>query len=786
MSPRAPRAPAIWMIAPGGRGATGGICRVVALTADAFAARGGPPVRVLDSGGMSDRARMGLVFARALLVFAAACARGRVRLAHIHVATGGSLVRKAGFVAIARAYGVPVALHMHGAGFDRFHAGLPRPARSAASALFRAADAVIVLGAAGREDAIARLSCRPSRVHVVANAVADLAPPDRAAPPPPAGAACRLLFLGALVERKGLDVLLDALARPALRALDWRLAIAGNGATAPWASRAAAGGILERVDFLGWTDPATALAGADLLVLPSRAEGMPMAILEAMSAGRAVIATRVGEIAELVRDGETGLLVEPGDVASLAAAIAALVPDPDRRRSYGRAARRAHAAAYGIDRSLERLDRVFDAIAPAPHDTPTPPANREIRMRPTPTTSVVTPLASRARPTGRRPAPLRISCYMHSLAAGGVERMRVNLLRQFDAWGASTTLLLHADENRVGAALPARTGLTVFGTRRTAFDLLPLIRHLRRDRPDLLLVSLGHNNVVAMAAKLLARSRCRLVVCQHNALSAEVRNDRRYRILPLAYRLLSPLADHVVAVSEGVAADLAAVTGIDRARIEVIPNPVVTAELAASIAQPNDDPWFRPDSPPVYVAVGRLVRQKDHATLLRAFALHRRQVDCRLAIIGEGPLLGALEALAQELGIAGDVRFLGFRENPLPYMRDAAALVLSSLWEGLGNVLVEALACGTPVIATDCPHGPAEILDGGRYGRLVRPGDHVALAAALDPTLRIDFPPARLRARAASYSVEVAAQRYLDLGRAPASGAPAPRPGMPFLRRRAA
>ena len=376
-------------------------------------------------------------------------------------------------------------------------------------------------------------------------------------------------------------------------------------------------------------------------------------------------------------------------------------------------------------------------------------------------------LRSERTVTAPSEGPLHVACYMHSLAGGGVERMRLHLLARLEELGVRTTLLLHTAEGELRRDLPSSLTVRAFETRRTMSDIAPLRRFLLDERPDVLLASLGHNNVAAMVAKLLARSRCNLIVCQHNALSVEATSDRAYRLLPLFYRLLAPVADHVVAVSGGVADDMARRSGIARSRIQVIHNPVITPDFAARADEPIDDAWFGVGAPPVYVSVGRLVAQKDHTTLLRAFASHRRQHPSRLMILGEGPLRGALEALAAELGVAGHVRFMGFRSNPLPFMRRACAVVLSSVYEGLGNVLIEAMACGTPVVSTDCPYGPSEIMGEGCFGRLVPTRDHVALATAMDPFLREHFPSGMLKARAAEFTVERAAERYLSLARRP-------------------
>ena len=370
----------------------------------------------------------------------------------------------------------------------------------------------------------------------------------------------------------------------------------------------------------------------------------------------------------------------------------------------------------------------------------------------------------RAQPApGSAPAPLKLACYLPDLSGGGVERMRLQLLETLCAQGVDATLLLTRNGGSLNAMVPDGVRVVSFGNRRTANDLPQLAAWLRRNKPDVLLSSMGHNNVVASLAKIVAGRRTRLVVCQHNALSHEARSGGSYRALPVLLRALAPVAHGIVAVSEGVADDMAETTGIARSRITVIPNPVVTPSLAMRAAAPLDHPWFADGTPPVYVTAGRLVRQKDHASLLRAFALHRRTRAARLMILGEGPLRGELEAQAEQLGIAADVRFEGFVANPLPYVRRAAAFVLSSLHEGFGNVLVEALACGTPVISTDCPHGPSEILEHGAWGVLTPPGDHVALAAALDPDLRARFSPAQSRRRADDFSVERAAASYLDV-----------------------
>ena len=237
------------------------------------------------------------------------------------------------------------------------------------------------------------------------------------------------------------------------------------------------------------------------------------------------------------------------------------------------------------------------------------------------------------------------------------------------------------------------------------------------------------------------------------------------------------MADAIVAVSDGVADRLAQATGLPRGSIRTVYNPVVGPELPTLAAEPVGHPWFRHGGPPVVLGAGRLVEQKDFPTLLRAFALVRRARPARLVILGDGPA-GACEglrAIAAALGCAEDLDLPGFVANPFAYMARAAAFALSSLHEGLPGVLIQALACGCPVVSTDCPSGPREILDGGRYGRLVPVGDHEALARAILACL--DDPSGREErvARAAAFGLERAVDRYLELIVRPAK-AVVPRP----------
>jgi len=253
-------------------------------------------------------------------------------------------------------------------------------------------------------------------------------------------------------------------------------------------------------------------------------------------------------------------------------------------------------------------------------------------------------------------------------------------------------------------------------------------------------------------------------VNEQNTLSLEAPHSsrRRHRLVPRFVRRFYPWADGIVAVSQGAADDLARTAGIPADRIQVVHNPIVTPELGELAAAPLEHPWFEPGEPPVVLAVGRLAPQKDFATLIRAFELARQERPARLLILGEGPERPGLEALAADLDLGGSFDLPGRILNPYPYMVRAGAFVLSSRWEGLPSVLIEALFCGVPIVATDCPSGPMEILEGGKYGLLVPVGDVGALAEGIVSALSGDV-PRPTEASWQPYGQDTVVERYVDV-----------------------
>ncbi|MFQ5784854.1 MAG: glycosyltransferase [Alphaproteobacteria bacterium] len=392
------------------------------------------------------------------------------------------------------------------------------------------------------------------------------------------------------------------------------------------------------------------------------------------------------------------------------------------------------------------------------------------------------------------PAPQRIAVLLNTLAGGGVERVCLTLATAFAARGYKVDLVVCRDDGRMTEHVPASVRLVRLpaasrwrahvallaarpGPLRAILPLLlapkpprvlkhlpAFVRYLDREQPEAVLSAFTPVNLMALWANRLAGTSARLVVSEHETVSAHIAHRRYRRTYPALIGAAYGDAAGIVAVSTGIADDLARIAGLSRARIAVVHNPIPCGEIAARADGGSDDPWLmEKDVPPLILGVGRLAAQKDFATLIRAFARLRAERPARLAILGEGRERTALERLARTLGVANDVRMPGYVAEPFVWMARAAALALSSRQEGFGNVLVEAMACGCPVVSTDCPSGPREILADGEYGPLVPVGDAAALARAIAGVL--DAPPtrARLRARAADFDVASAADAYLGL-----------------------
>lgn len=396
-----------------------------------------------------------------------------------------------------------------------------------------------------------------------------------------------------------------------------------------------------------------------------------------------------------------------------------------------------------------------------------------------------------------------IGLFIHGLSAGGVQRSTLNLAAELLRRGHAVDLVVGTARGAAGALLPPAACLVPL-QRRTRLSYLPLVwsaepdarrlllkpvllplvpqkalfylpalmEYLLRRRPDLLLSADTYCNLAAIWARRLAGTATKVIVSEHNTLSVQLqrperRRTWRWRHAPALIGHVYPHADAIVAVSNGVGDDLARICGLPRESVSTIYNPVhFGPDLDRQAATPLETGLLPHDDAPILLGVGRLVGPKDFATLIRAFALVRAQRPARLVILGEEQKRGErarLLGLARSLGVGDHVHLLGHVANPYQFFSKAAVFVLSSYREGLGNVVIEALACGCPVVSTDCPHGPAEILEGEKYGRLVRVGDADGMATAIIATLDAPPRPEFLRARGAAFGVGRAAAAYLSL-----------------------
>jgi glycosyltransferase involved in cell wall biosynthesis len=367
--------------------------------------------------------------------------------------------------------------------------------------------------------------------------------------------------------------------------------------------------------------------------------------------------------------------------------------------------------------------------------------------------------------TGHSQDAPRLAIVLADLARGGIGKMRVRLANAIAREGVAVDLLLARTDSPYLNELGASVRLVKTGTSHGLFSVPRLALYLRKERPSRVLTQRIRVNVATLRARRLAAVDVPVWTTLNTNLTAQLASLRpaKARKHLALLRRWYPRNDGLIAITDGVATDAASLISIPRERLVTIHNPVVTPELERLAREPVAHRWLTPGEPPVVLGVGRLEPQKDFATLIDAFALLRADRECRLVILGEGQCRARLMEQVARLGLDGQVDLPGFVDNPYAWMLRAALFAFSSRWEGFGNALAEAMACGTPVVATDCPDGPREILDNGRYGPLVPVGDSCALAAAMRDTLDAPPPSSSLREGAARFSLAHSAACYLSV-----------------------
>ncbi|ROR03092.1 glycosyltransferase [Desulfosoma caldarium] len=364
-----------------------------------------------------------------------------------------------------------------------------------------------------------------------------------------------------------------------------------------------------------------------------------------------------------------------------------------------------------------------------------------------------------------KPSPWRLALFLATSGHSGVDRIMKNFIAELAKRPVTVDLLHVQGHGPYLEAVPANVRVVALGTRHVQSSLLKLVHYLRSDNPDAFLCDKDRVNRTALIASAMAGYQGRLVVRLGTTVSKNLEGRGFvHRLLQYwSIRHLYTRAYAVAVPSQGAAEDLHTIASFPQGFVRVLPSPVVSDTIHALSREPIDHPWFASNAAPVILGAGELCERKDFATLLRAFAALSRHTDSRLVILGKGKKRRALEKLAHDLGIADRVWFPGFVDNPYAYMAKARLFVLSSTCEGLPVVLMEALALGTPVVSTDCPSGPREILDHGRYGPLVPVKSPVQLAQAMARVLA--HPPSKetLMGAVARYHIQSATDAYLQL-----------------------
>jgi glycosyltransferase involved in cell wall biosynthesis len=352
----------------------------------------------------------------------------------------------------------------------------------------------------------------------------------------------------------------------------------------------------------------------------------------------------------------------------------------------------------------------------------------------------------------------KISFFISSFRGGGAERVFLNLTNGFVKRGFDVDLILAQKEGPYLKNVSEKVNIIDLKSKRILFSVPSFIKYLRKEKPNYLFSTLTHVNIIACLTKIIFRPKTKVVIRQANYLSSS-----RNKVIKLLVKIFYNRADKIIAISKGVKKDLISKFKVEPKKIKVIYNPIFKEDIFKKAKETVNHKWFINKKYPIILGVGRLTAQKDFFTLIHAFNKLQKKKEIKLVILGEGEDRSKLQELVRKLKLRDKVDLYGFVDNPYTYMARSDVFVLSSQHEGFGNVLVEAMACGTPVVSTNCLSGPSEILKNGEYGKLVPVGDIKALARAISETLENPIAPETLRKRAEFFSVERAVGKYLEI-----------------------
>lgn len=356
---------------------------------------------------------------------------------------------------------------------------------------------------------------------------------------------------------------------------------------------------------------------------------------------------------------------------------------------------------------------------------------------------------------------LHLSLFTYSFSGGGAEKMMVRIANELNERGHHVELVLVDESGPFGSLVDSGIGTTEIGGRNTLEMQYYLWRYLRDTNPDLLISTMEIPNITSIVASKIGNS-TPVVIRIANMNSMKERRGK-YTLIPTLKALTYPHAESIISVSNDVARDLTNISNIPREEVTTIYNPSYDPEIPKQSVQHVPHDWLNDPNKCVVIGVGHLKPQKDFQTLINSINQINESRDVYLIILGEGHLAGELQTLTEDLEIADRVSFPGFVENPYAYMAKADVFVLSSAWEGCPNVLIEAMACATPVVGTDCPGGTSEILDEGKYGPLVPVGDDETMAVAIEHVLTNPPNGSRLRSRAQEFGIEPIVDTYEEI-----------------------
>jgi len=351
---------------------------------------------------------------------------------------------------------------------------------------------------------------------------------------------------------------------------------------------------------------------------------------------------------------------------------------------------------------------------------------------------------------------IKICLILPSLHGGGAESMISNLANYFSEKKLSVDLIVLGKRTHFDNDINSNVNLIFFNKRRAAFGVLPLIKYFKKEKPFSVLVTMPYVSIITIVAKVLSFSKIRVVIRQPNYLSLNNNACCKKYYFYLISRIYN-IADSVIGISMGVSRDL---EDIGVQNVKTIYNPAFNSNLLKMAECKVDFSMMR--NTVLFIGVGRLVRQKNFTLLLDAFSIVRKSIDAQLLILGKGPNLNSLKEHAHKLGIIKDVVFLGHVINPMPYIKKSDVLVVSSLWEGFGNIIVEALSVKTQVVSTDCNSGPGEILDNGKYGFLVNINNAEDMALAMIKAYQYKKNPDLLFKRGSEFDINNISNLYLN------------------------